>query len=118
MSADIVRAPKRPSTRKTDDDADPRDKLHRLRAKGYMESFIKPRPSTSRKSARSGEEEASGRSGGSPSSRRRRHAVLIEHARSIIGRSSDRDCPRRRVTSRTGKTKIRTKVGRYGTLKS
>jgi stage V sporulation protein R len=40
MSAYIVRAPK--PKPEDDDEADPGDKLGRLRAKGYMESFINP----------------------------------------------------------------------------
>ena len=41
MSAYIMRAPKA-KPENDDDDADPGDKLGRLRAKGYMESFINP----------------------------------------------------------------------------
>jgi len=40
MSAYIVRAPK--AKPETDDDDDPREGLGRMRAKGYMESFINP----------------------------------------------------------------------------
>jgi stage V sporulation protein R len=79
MSAYIVRAPK-PKPEEEDDDLDPREKPGRMRAKGYMESFINP-PEYLEKQRKKREDEAKRQKRRFPEHAQRDvMQFLIEHA--------------------------------------